>query len=93
MTHAKAHVRRFTSDSPLRRAALNGGGGDDLLSGGAGDDRLTGGPGRDRLYGGSGNDTLSGRGDSTADYLDGGTDTDTAQKDALDATYSVERFT
>jgi Ca2+-binding RTX toxin-like protein len=80
MTHAKAHVRRFTSDCPLRRAALNGGGGDDR----AGDDRL---------YGGSGNDTLSGRGDGTADYLDGGTGTDTAQKDALDATYSVERFT
>jgi Ca2+-binding RTX toxin-like protein len=91
MTHAKAHVRRFTSDCPLRRAALNGGGGDDLHSGGAGDDRLTGGPGRDRLYGGNGNDNLYGR-DNTPDYLDGGPGFDTAQRDAIDGVFSIEKF-
>jgi uncharacterized delta-60 repeat protein len=82
-----------------------GGDGDDLVNGQAGDDRVygdgqpgvRGDRGADRLYGGAGNDLLAGAEPifgspgSFADYLDGGTGTDTGYFVAAnDATFSVE---
>ena len=72
-----------------RAVKLVGGAGDDLLTGGGGNDTLDGGAGKDRLYGMAGNDTLLGR-DGVADYLDGGSGTDKARKDSVDALFSVE---
>jgi uncharacterized delta-60 repeat protein len=71
--------------------------GDDLLNGGDGNDTLFGGLGKDRLYGSAGNDKLAGmqptKFDNVADYLDGGTGTDTVyQKENVDATNGVEQF-
>jgi uncharacterized delta-60 repeat protein len=68
-----------------------GNGGDDLLDGRGGNDLLVGGAGKDRLYGGVGDDTLYGN-DAFADYLDGGTGTDKARKDDMDAIFSIEGF-
>ena len=75
-----------TGSTPYK---LVGGPGDDLLVGSTGNDTLDGGLGADRLYGQEGDDTLLGK-DGTADYLDGGLGNDTAQKDDLDALFSVE---
>jgi Ca2+-binding RTX toxin-like protein len=70
---------------------LDGGAGSDYMFGGLvdysgtengyGDDTLTGGTGADFMYGGGGNDTFTAWFDGSADYIDGGTGTDTALAD------------
>jgi Ca2+-binding RTX toxin-like protein len=58
--------------------------GNDTLRGGAGDDLIIGGPGIDQLFGDAGNDTVQandGLGDAK---VDGGTGSDTIQKDRTD---------
>ncbi|BBH65233.1 hypothetical protein ACTI_19180 [Actinoplanes sp. OR16] len=55
---------------------LTGRGGDDIVRGGGGNDTLHGGNGADALYGEAGNDYLFEPGDSAADRLDGGLNTD-----------------
>lgn len=72
-----------------RGVKLVGTGGNDVLTGTAFADTLDGGGGQDRLYGMAGNDTLLGK-DGVGDYLDGGAGTDKAQKDSVDALFSVE---
>ncbi len=69
---------------------LRGNGGDDTLRGGGGDDTLVGGSGNDRLFGEAGLDALD-LIDSVSgnDKGDGGTDTDTAIKDAGDIVINV----
>jgi Ca2+-binding RTX toxin-like protein len=79
--------------------ALFGGGGNDKLYGGAGNDYLEGGSGNDTLSGDAGSDTLLGQGgkdlllslDKTKDRLDGGAQSDRAQRDKdLDELISVQ---
>lgn len=57
------------------KAALAGGGGNDVLTGQSANDTISGGGGDDLLFGGSGNDTLNG--DAGNDQLAGGSGDDT----------------
>ena len=74
---------------------LTGGDGEDELAGGAGNDWLIGGGGPDQLLGGDGDDFLDGIEPSEtplADYLDGGSGTDTARRESADALFSIEKI-
>ncbi|HEX3357073.1 MAG TPA: hypothetical protein VHS31_08890, partial [Tepidisphaeraceae bacterium] len=59
---------------------LVGNGGNDILYGGKGNDTLNGGTGHDQLFGQDDNDILLAK-DGQVDSLDGGADSDTAQRD------------
>ena len=71
---------------------LDGGPGNDDLRGGGGNDTLTGGAGKDQLRGQAGNDTLYANDGGEVDFLDGGSGTDRARKDAVDYAQFVEQF-
>jgi Ca2+-binding RTX toxin-like protein len=68
---------------------LSGSSAANRLSGGAGNDTLTGGSGADYLDGSTGNDTIWSR-DAVKDSVVGGTGTDRAHVDAIDARSSIE---
>jgi Ca2+-binding RTX toxin-like protein len=75
-------------NTEIASAALNGGGGDDvltgadtndILSGGDGNDRLIGGKGTDQMSGGAGNDTLVWNNGDGSDRMNGDAGNDTAE--------------
>lgn len=78
--------------------SLLGVGGNDTIFGEVGNDTIDGGSGNDSVNGGSSNDTMYGQGgvdfffsdDGNADYLDGGSDSDTADRDGFDTTTAIE---
>ena len=73
---------------------LKGLAGADYLDGGSSDDKLTGGSGSDRLLGGSGKDRLCARdGVHGNDVLNGGSSTDSGDRDSGDSESSVEHST
>jgi Ca2+-binding RTX toxin-like protein len=65
-------------DAGSNNDTIHGGVGEDQLEGGAGNDSLTGGIGEDKLYGEAGADRLFGLDTFYWDYLDGGSEVDTA---------------
>ena len=83
----------ITGDSGAN--SINGGSGNDTIHGGAGNDTLTGGPGNDQLFGEADNDTIFAQ-DGAKDTIDGGTGTDTAQRDnsasVMDSVVNIEIF-
>ena len=71
---------------------MNGGPGDDLMYGGDGNDVMNGDTGHDTMYGEAGDDTFFAQ-DNTGDYVDGGTGSDSAQRDiSTDTLVSIESF-
>ena len=68
---------------------LYGYGGSDTLHGNAGNDTIDGGTAADKLYGDAGNDSLYAK-DGTKDTVSGGTGTDKARRDTIDALLSIE---
>jgi uncharacterized delta-60 repeat protein len=71
------------------------GSGNDYAEGGAGNDTIYGDAGRDQLYGNGGNDTFFAK-DNEVDSLDGGSGTDSAQRDnsasVKDSVLNIETF-
>lgn len=68
---------------------LYGYGGTDTLHGNSGNDTLDGGTAADKLYGDAGNDSIYAK-DGTKDTVNGGTGTDKARRDTIDALLSIE---
>jgi len=68
---------------------LHGYGGSDTLHGNAGNDTIDGGTAADKLYGDAGNDSIYAK-DGTKDTVSGGTGTDRARRDTIDALLSIE---
>lgn len=68
---------------------ITGNEGANTITGGGGNDTLTGGLGKDQLYGEAGNDRFYAK-DNAKDSLSGGSGTDKARHDAIDALLSVE---
>jgi Ca2+-binding RTX toxin-like protein len=82
-------TQSIVADAGAGNDTFTGGDESDTFFGGAGDDKLTGGNGADALLGQDGNDALFARDDS-ADVVDGGAGTDSAQVDVRDAVANVE---
>ena len=91
----RADYNRFPDDPGYlpdnAPVTLRGGAGNDVLRGGRGNDILDGGTGSDKLFGGAGVDTFYVR-DGTKDQVDGGAGNDRANKDPIDALFSVEAY-